>query len=116
MLYTFRAIDSVTGHDGCPGHTEPADDSAEHFSVNCGRCEPHLRRQGGLWFESPDLVPLTRDEQAEAKRLERENHRNQAMMAEAFGMALPELMKQHAAASQAPAPAAPRRRTARKAG
>lgn len=100
MLYTFTNVDGFSGVAPCKGHTERADADDPHFSVNCPICEPVLAADRA-WKRNPDDVPLTADEKLVAARIERENAKNQVMMANGLADALGKLINPPAATKPA---------------
>lgn len=94
MLYARSDVKAFSGVDDCPhgGHTDPADTDDDHFSIDCGPCEAHLRSDP-LWAPDPRDVPLTDAEDREVDERDREAQRGSAEM----GLALQDLLREKVA-------------------
>lgn len=94
MLYARSDVKAFSGVDDCPvrGHTEPADGDDDHFSIDCGPCEAHLRSDP-LWAPDPRDVPLTDAEERDLDERDREAQRGSAEM----GLALQDLLREKVA-------------------
>lgn len=114
MLYTYRHVGGFTGVPGCPsgGHMKTADPGDEHFAVSCPVCEPVLAADPA-WRGDPNDVPLTQAERLAADRIEREQARNQVLLADGLAGAIPALVEMSKARAT-PAPRKPRKPRQRK--